>query len=134
MAKGKPRDEKFLNLARVQRLAFLFRREIANVLRRGEGLILAGTIYSAIGGGVNSTHSIDTLTSKFHPDKQQRRDPCQRILDDLEFHFESDIRKLEFAGDFATSALMRKQIDRLRADLEQQVGKLAQRKTIEPSL
>jgi hypothetical protein len=126
-------EEKFPNIARVQRLAFLFRRDIAKALQRDEGQVLAGMIYGAISGGVNVEYCIDSLMMRFHPDKQQRRDACQRILDDLEFRFDSDIRKLEFKGDFLSAALMRKDIERTRAVFEQEVGKLAHRETIDDS-
>jgi hypothetical protein len=121
-ANEEERFARFPNLARVRQLAFLFRRDIANVLRGENGTLWAGSIFSAIGGGPNCQSGIDTLTSKFHPDSNQRRDAARRILDDLEFGLESEARKAEFAGDAEVAKMIRRQARELRTTLEQRVG------------
>src|SRR5215831_16125616 len=120
-------DPRYVSLDRVKKLAFLFRREIANHLRRdGDERLLAATISCALRGddetNTSSRSCIDMLISLFHPDKQQRQDAAQRLLDNLEFGFESEIKKAEFKGDPRITKLLRQQMQRARVDAEKRHG------------
>jgi hypothetical protein len=127
----------YVSSDRVKKLAFLFRREIANQLRKKDAdlRLWPAILSSALRGddhNKNTQHSVDTLIMHFHPDKQQRREAAQRILDDLEFKFDSEIKKAEFAENSDVAKMMRRQISETRALMEKQVGsKLAHRETID---
>jgi hypothetical protein len=97
--------------------------------------LLATLIRSVVVGDANDLgleHNLNLLRAAFHPDAAQRQDAHQKLLDDIEFKFETEIRQLERAGDVESARLLRENARQHRAMIEAQVGKkLLRRKTIE---
>lgn len=118
----------------VRRLDFLFKRQVADRLRRDD-ILLAVLIRSVVMADANDPgleHNLNLLRAVFHPDAAQRQDAHQKSLDDIEFKFETEIRQFEQAGDVKTAGLLRENARQHRAMIEEHVGKkLLRRKTIE---
>jgi len=130
-------DPRYVSSDRVNKLAFLFRRNIARRLQKTPGQIdtLAATISCALRGDDDtngaSRSCIDMLTMWFHPDKQQRREAAQHWLDEMEFGLDSEIKQAEFLGNFDGAERLRREKCKTRMNLENDFGKLQQRVTID---
>lgn len=130
-------DPRYVSSDRVRKLAFLFRADIAERLRKPKAELdmCASIISGALRGDDDSNEGtrqlIDMVIESFHPDKEQRRAAAQRTLDDLEFGFDSEIKQAEYRGDLEGAETLRRHKRSARADLEQTYGELQHRVAID---
>jgi hypothetical protein len=122
-------------VAAVRRLAPLFRRPLADALRREDGhtRVLATMIWAVIAardGDPNWESNVNSLMSNFHPNPDERLAAFQRWLDDLELQIEIEARRYEEAGDAKSAALTRRAAIGARASGEKRFGALKRRSTI----